>query len=285
MLFSYRICTAGYGAAAEERYVSGSPARAMAVIAVINGKGGAGKSTVASHLAAYCAMRRPDVALCDLDPQKSTEFWLKRRPASSAKIRGHSLANSFTHPPADARHVFIDTPSGFQGLAYMRVMMYADAVLVPTAFSFFDRRALESTVRTLQAAPRVVKGNCTIACVGTRIDSRSNDHALLETMLRDLGVPYLGAIPPARIYSRCLEQGLTVFDFPSTMARGQSAYWSGVIAWLETLLAKVTPRTVSPCVSGSRPVAPAAQARPLVPVSRPSFAAALIRNIPRFLVR
>ncbi len=257
----------------------------MAVIAVINSKGGAGKSTVASHLAAYRAMRCPDVALCDLDPQRSTEFWLKQRPATSGRIRGHCLANSFTHPPADARHVVIDTPSGFQGLAYLRVMMYADAVLIPTAFSFFDRRALESTVRVLQAAPRVVKGKCAIACVGTRIDSRSNDDALLETMLRDLGVPYLGAIPSARIYSRCLEQGLTVFDFPSAVARRQMVHWAGVIAWLETILAKVAPRPIHPCVSASRPVVASVQTRPVVPTSRPSIAAALIRKIPQFLVR
>jgi len=257
----------------------------MAVIAVINSKGGAGKSTVTSHLAAYCAMRGPNIALCDLDPQKSTEFWLKQRPESSAKIRGHSVANTFTHPPEDARHVFIDTPSGFQGLPYLRVMMYADAVLVPTAFSFFDRRALASTVRTLQEAPRVVKGNCVIACVGTRIDSRSNDSALLETMLRGLGVSYLGAIPAARVYSRCLEQGLTVFDFPSAGARGQVAHWAGVIAWLETVLAKVSPRAANPALSAQRPVVPRAPAHPLEPAQRPSLASTLLRTIPRFLVR
>ncbi len=258
----------------------------MAVIAVINSKGGAGKSTVTSHLAAYCATRGPDVALCDLDPQKSTGFWLERRPESSAKIRGHSVANTFTHPPADAQHVFIDTPSGFQGLPYLRVMMYADAVLVPTAFSFFDRRALESTVRTLQAAPRVVKGNCVIGCVGTRIDPRSNDPALLETMLRDLGVSYLGVIPAARVYSRCLEQGLTVFDFPSAVARGQMAHWAGVIAWLETVVAKVPPRGVYPVLCAQqRAVAPRIPAHRLEPSQRASLASTLLRNIPRFLVR
>jgi len=257
----------------------------MAVIAVINTKGGAGKSTVTSHLAAYCAIRSPDVAMCDLDPQRSTEIWLKQRPASSAKIRGHSLANSFTHPPTDARHVFIDTPSGFQGLPYLRLMMYADAVLIPTAFSFFDRCALESTVRLLQAAPRVIKGTCAIACVGMRIDSRSNDLALLETMLRDLGVPYLGVIPAARIYSRCLEQGLTVFDFPSAVARRQTAHWHGVIAWLETMLARVTPRPVTPCLAAQRTVAPGVSAHPPAQDLLASSASSLIRLIPRFLVR
>jgi chromosome partitioning protein len=257
----------------------------MAVVAVINTKGGAGKSTVSSHIAAYCAIRGPDVALCDLDPQKSTEIWLKQRPESSAKIRGHSVSNTFTTPPANAQHVIIDTPSGFQGLNYLRVMMFADAVLIPTALSFFDRRALESTVRTLQEAPRVAKGNCVIGCVGTRIDPRSNDSELLETMLRDLGVAYLGAIPAARVYSRCLEQGLTVFDFPSAVARGQVAHWTGVIAWLETVLAKVPTRTVSPVLLAQRNAAAQPLPRPASPAPRPSFASALMRNIPRFLVR
>jgi len=237
----------------------------MAMIAVINGKGGAGKSTISSHLAAYCAIRNPDVALCDLDPQRSTEIWLKLRPANSAKIRGHSLASSFTRPPADARHVVIDTPSGFQGMPYLRLMMYADAVLIPTAFSIFDRGALESTVRMLRAAPRVVSGNCAIACVGTRIDPNSNDSALLETMLRDLSVPYLGAIPAARVYSRCLEQGLSVFDFPSDVAQGQMPHWAGVITWLETIFAKATRRPAT--------------------ATRPTLASSVMRNIPRFLVR
>jgi chromosome partitioning protein len=174
----------------------------MAVIAVINGKGGAGKSTISSHLAAYCAIRHPDVTLCDLDPQRSTEIWLKLRPESAARIRGHSLTSTFTRPPADTQHVVFDTPSGFQGMPFLRLMMYADAVLIPTAFSIFDRGALENTLRMLQAAPRVASGSCAVACVGTRIDPKSNDAALLETMLRDFSVPYLGAVPAARVYSR-----------------------------------------------------------------------------------
>ncbi len=242
----------------------------MAVIAVINGKGGAGKSTISSHLAAYCAIRNPDVALCELDPQRSTEIWLKLRPPTSAKVRGHSFASSFTRPPADAQHAIIDTPSGFQGMPYLRLMMYADAVLVPTAFSIFDRGALESTVRRLKAAPRVASGNCAIACVGTRIDPNSNDSALLETMLRDFSVPYLGAIPAARVYSRCLEQGLSVFDFPSDVAQCQMPHWAGVITWLETIFARATR-----CPRAPRPAS----------ATRPTLASSLIRNIPRFLVR
>jgi chromosome partitioning protein len=247
----------------------------MAVIAVINGKGGAGKSTISTHLAAYCAIRNPDVALCDLDPQRSTEIWLKLRPPTSAKIRGHSLARSFTRPPADAQHAIIDTPSGFQGMPYLRLMMYADAVLVPTALSIFDRGALESTARMLKAAPRVVSGKCAIAGVGTRNDPNSNDSALLETMLRDLSVPYLGAIPAAGVYSRCLEQGLSVFDFPSDVAQSQMPHWAGVITWLKTIFARARRCPGAPRAATQRPAT----------ATRPTLDSSLMRNIPRFLVR
>lgn len=247
----------------------------MAVIAVINGKGGAGKSTVASHLAAYCAIRNAGVALYDLDPQKSTEIWLKLRPVTSARICGRSNAGSFTRPLADARHVVVDTPSGFQGMPYLRLMMHADAVLVPTAFSIFDRGALANIVRTLRATPRVAAGACTIACVGTRIDPNTNDAELLETMLRDLAVPYLGSIPAARVYSRCLEQGLSVFDFPSDVAQSQMPHWTGVISWLETIFAKTSRPSGAPRAATQRP--------PIA--TRPPLASSLIRNIPRFLVR
>ena len=257
----------------------------MAVIAVINSKGGAGKSTVSSHIAAYCAMRGPDVTLCDLDPQGSTAYWLEQRPAAAPRIRGHHSAGTFTHPPADSRHVVIDTPSGFDGLPFLRVMMYADAVIVPTALSFFDRRALESTIRTLKAAPRVAKGNCVIGCIGTRIDPRSNDPELLETMLRDLGVSYLGSIPAARTYSRCLEQGLTVFDFPSAVARSQATHWATAVSWLETVLARTAPRAEIRAVVSQRPVAAPSPPRQPEPARPTSLAASLLRNIPRFLVR
>jgi len=257
----------------------------MALIAVINSKGGAGKSTVSSHIAAYCAMRNPDVTLCDLDPQGSSAHWLEQRPAGAPRIRGYRSPGSFTHPPAGSGHVIIDTPSGFEGLPFLRVMMYADAVIVPTAFSFFDRRALESTIRALKAAPRVAKGNCVIGCIGTRMDPRSNDPELLETMLRDLGVSYIGSIPAARTYSRCLEQGLTVFDFPSAVARSQATHWAATVGWLETVLAKAPARAEIRAVVSRRPVASPAPPGPRETARPSSLAATLMRNIPRFLVR
>ena len=45
----------------------------MPVIAVVNRKGGCGKSTFAAHVAAWCARRGHSVMLGDVDRQQSSE--------------------------------------------------------------------------------------------------------------------------------------------------------------------------------------------------------------------
>jgi len=60
----------------------------MRHILVINPKGGSGKSTVATNLAAHYAYEAEDVVLADYDPQGSSLEWLERRPAKAPEIKG-----------------------------------------------------------------------------------------------------------------------------------------------------------------------------------------------------
>ena len=59
-------------------------------IVVLNTKGGSGKTTVATNLAAYYAWRGSQVALMDMDPQGSSMRWLKVRPQDCPPI--HPIA-------------------------------------------------------------------------------------------------------------------------------------------------------------------------------------------------
>ena len=58
-------------------------------ILVLNPKGGSGKSTIATNLAAYYAWQGLRVALMDHDPQGSSMRWLKLRPAGPAADPRH----------------------------------------------------------------------------------------------------------------------------------------------------------------------------------------------------
>src|SRR5262245_23213349 len=118
----------------------------MPVVAVINRKGGSGKSTLATHLAAWCANSGIPVMLGDVDRQQSTRAWLKLRDQQSlpeqAPIVGWRVdPKNVLRPPPGIRHVVLDTPGGLTGFDLARVVMYADAILVPVCNSVFDRRS------------------------------------------------------------------------------------------------------------------------------------------------
>ena len=62
----------------------------MTSIMVINAKGGSGKTTISTNLAAYYANADCNVTLVDLDPQHSSLNWLSSRSRAKPKIKGLS---------------------------------------------------------------------------------------------------------------------------------------------------------------------------------------------------
>jgi chromosome partitioning protein len=65
----------------------------MPVIAVVNPKGGVGKTTLATNLAGYFATRQHKTMLGDFDRQQSARQWLKLRPLGIP-----TTARLFVHP-------------------------------------------------------------------------------------------------------------------------------------------------------------------------------------------
>ncbi|MCH8142950.1 MAG: ParA family protein, partial [Proteobacteria bacterium] len=57
-------------------------------IVILNPKGGSGKTTIATNLAAYYANEGRLSALMDYDSQGSSTRWLSKRPRSAAQIHG-----------------------------------------------------------------------------------------------------------------------------------------------------------------------------------------------------
>ena len=59
-------------------------------IVVLNRKGGCGKTTLATNIAAYYAMRGPAPILVDLDPQGCSMRWLDIRPGNRRQVHGRA---------------------------------------------------------------------------------------------------------------------------------------------------------------------------------------------------
>ena len=114
----------------------------MPVIAVVNRKGGSGKSTFAAHVAAWCARQGHSVMLGDVDRQQSSRGWLRRRPAALPPIAPWAMdQKNVLRVPTGITHVVLDTPGGIHGFELARVVMFADAIVMPVCASMFDRES------------------------------------------------------------------------------------------------------------------------------------------------
>jgi chromosome partitioning protein len=238
----------------------------MPVIAVINRKGGSGKSTLATHLAAHLARGGTPVMLGDADRQQSTVPWLQRRAALGVPglpIVGWQVDPRNTlRPPPGVNHIVLDTPGGLQGFDLARLLLYADAVLMPVCDSAFDRESAAATWAELRAHPRVAAGRCQAGAVGMRIDGRTQGDAALRSWAALQQLPWLGSLRATQTYVRCTDRGLTVFDLPAHKVEADLEQWQPVLDWLRPVL-EAAPAAQEPRAANAPP---AASARPVLQV-------------------
>lgn len=120
----------------------------MPTIAIISQKGGAGKTTLALHLAAAAECAGYTALVIDLDPQATASQWAawrEDRPPiviDSAPPRLLSKIEQATKKGADL--IVIDTPPHADSAASAAVEA-ADLVLIPCRPSAFDLAAVKTT--------------------------------------------------------------------------------------------------------------------------------------------
>lgn len=128
------------------------------VIALLNQKGGAGKTTLATHLAGELAMQGSRVTLLDADPQGSALDWAQRRLQSGqGRLYGvFGLARDTLHRETpqialQADYVVIDGPPRVAALA-RSALLAADLVLIPVQPSAYDVWATQEMVSLITEA-------------------------------------------------------------------------------------------------------------------------------------
>ena len=247
----------------------------MPVIAVVNRKGGSGKSTLATHLSAWLSRQGAAVMLGDVDRQQSTKAWLKRRSPELPVIASWSVdqRNVLKVPPGIS-HVVLDTPGGMHGLELARVVMSADAILVPVCNSLFDRESAAACVAELSALPRIASGRCQLGVVGMRLDARTKGAETLRQWSNEHRMNFLGVLRETQAYVRGLETGTTLFDAPHDTVAADLAQWEPILQWLRPVTRLAPP--LNPSSASTPPPASVVKTADVAPPIAASRAASLM---------
>jgi chromosome partitioning protein len=207
----------------------------MPVIAVVNPKGGVGKSTLATQVAGYFASRGHAVMLGDVDRQGSARDWLAIRPAAAAPIQAWEITGSgLARPPKGASHVVLDTPAQFSELALAKVLAIAEGVLVPLQPSMFDILATRPFLDLLRKHYRTedrLKRH--VALVGMKVDARTRAADQWRRFVDQLGMPVAGTLRDTQNYVQLAAHGLTLFDLAPHRVATDLQSWRGIAQWLD----------------------------------------------------
>ena len=207
----------------------------MRHIMVLNAKGGCGKSTLATNIAAYFANEGASVALADYDPQRSSLDWLERRPADRPQISGvAAFEDGLRHVPRTADIVVSDAPARSHGAELTNLIKHAETIVMPVLPSTIDMQATTTFLAELQSVGKVERKQAKIGAVANRVRDNTLIFDDLDDYLTRARVPYIAALREAQNYVRAYTRGLGIFELPEYLAWPDWQEWEPLTSWLKS---------------------------------------------------
>lgn len=207
----------------------------MRHIMVLNAKGGCGKSTLATNIAAYFANEGASVALADYDPQRSSLDWLERRPADRPQIVGvAAFEDGLRRVPRTADIVVSDAPARSHGAELTDLVKHAETIVMPVLPSTIDMQATTTFLAELQSVGRIERKQAKIGAVANRVRDNTLIFDDLDDYLTRARVPYIAALREAQNYVRAYTRGLGIFELPEYLAWPDWDEWEPLTSWLKS---------------------------------------------------
>jgi chromosome partitioning protein len=196
----------------------------MKIIALLNEKGGTGKSTLATNIATALHRQGRRVVLVDADPQGTARDWRAASPDDAdlppvlAIDRAQNLAKSLAALAADV--VVIDSPAKAENMA-AAIIRAAHVALVVIQPSAADVWASAAAVKLIQGK-RELGGEIEAAFLVNRASGLTNiSKTITEGSWNDYeGVEQLTATVGNRVsFANAMAAGLSVLDMPDAAAK------------------------------------------------------------------
>ncbi|KFN42684.1 ParA family protein [Arenimonas metalli] len=210
----------------------------MRTILVASSKGGAGKTTVSTNLAAHFAVEGKATAILDADRQKSSTHWCEKRAALDTAVLpiDGSKRGWDKHIPEGVQRLVVDAPAGAMGEDLTAFLDIADAVIVPVLPSIIDLEATVPFLNTLVQHPRVKKGKLPVGIVGNRLKPWTSNSQQALDQLKAWPYPLVAELRDTQAYVLMAALGKSVFDYHSEQIRSHQDDWAPLLKWLKKSL-------------------------------------------------
>ena len=195
----------------------------MTVVAIVNQKGGVGKTTLATNLA-WSLAQTGSVLLLDADPQGSARDWghFNTSGPENLSVQGvgrDPLVDQVRSLSGLYDWVIVDGPPGISNISADAVRV-ADVVLIPAKASAFDVWAATDIVAAVKARQKSSNGIPRAAFVITMAKPRTRLSRQIDAALAELGLPVLNSRTTDRVaYTQAGNDGTSVLAGPDGTAR------------------------------------------------------------------
>lgn len=186
----------------------------MKVIAVLNQKGGAGKTTIATHLARALQKQDYSVLLVDSDPQGSARDWAAVNEENPVTVIGidRPTIDRDLKSVAKKDFIIIDGAPQASDLA-LSAIKAADFVLIPVQPSPYDIWATSDLVDLVKQRIEITDGKLQAAFVVSRLIKGTKIGSEISDALLGYELPVLETrIAQRVVYPTTAANGTTVLD-------------------------------------------------------------------------
>jgi chromosome partitioning protein len=217
--------------------ISISGADGLHKIVVMNPKGGCGKTTLATNLAGWFALRGPPPTVVDCDPQGFSTRWVENRAPERPKVHGLATgpltAQSTIEVPADSSVVIIDLPAAITGEQLHAFVYLADSLLLPVTPSDIDVYSATRFIAELLLDAQLDRRDRRVGIVANRVRERTRSFAMLMRFLGSLRIPLIGALRDSQNFVQAAALGLAVCELPPHRVQEDVPSLDTIGAWLQ----------------------------------------------------